>query len=185
MGNKNEFRKQQLIKLKNWWKQNQVVPSTLYQNLFAAPYFQTAQTIAITVSMATELPTQPIIQRALQLGKSIYIPKTYSNYSMDFFNLQAQKSISRTAFGVWEPEEIDPLNSVGADLTIVPALAVALDTKQRIGFGAGYYDRYLAQHPQTQSVVLALPPIVFQHADWEIDVLDYPVNHVITESRLI
>ncbi|MBA1394560.1 5-formyltetrahydrofolate cyclo-ligase, partial [Lactobacillus sp. XV13L] len=132
--------------------------------------------------MDDELPTQPIIQRALQLGKQVFVPKTYADYSMEFFNLDSQTKIQKTKFGVWEPAAVDPLSKSGADLTIVPALAIAADTHQRLGFGAGYYDRYLAAHPATTSVTLALPVVQLASATWHYQPWDYAIDYIITSE---
>ncbi|MCT6872449.1 MAG: 5-formyltetrahydrofolate cyclo-ligase [Bombilactobacillus mellis] len=179
MESKKIIRQQQQKKIQEWWHSPNLQIASLYQQLFAAPYFQKAQSIAVSLSMTNELPTQPIIQTALQLGKQVYLPKTGANRKMEFFDLAAQQQFQKTAFGVWEPDAIGPLGSKGADLTIVPALAVALDTKQRLGFGAGYYDHYLATHPTT-SVVLAIPPVAMPQAAWPVAKWDYSLDYIIT-----
>lgn len=179
MKSKESIRQQQLTEIKKWWHSQDLQIVSLYQQLFVAPYFQQARSIAIYLSMTNELPTQPIIQAALQLGKKIYLPKTGANRGMEFFDLEAQKQLQKTVFGVWEPEAINPLGSKGADLTIVPALAISIDTKERLGFGAGYYDRYLATH-STISVALAMPPVLMKHTTWPVSKWDYPLDYIIT-----
>nr|WP_010011048.1 5-formyltetrahydrofolate cyclo-ligase [Loigolactobacillus coryniformis] len=67
------------------------------------------------------------------------------------------------------------------DLLIVPGLAFT-GKGQRLGFGGGYYDRFLAQHPQT-TLGLALSPQFYPVADWPVEPFDIRIDQVITVSR--
>ena len=65
------------------------------------------------------------------------------------------------------------------DLVIVPGLAFALDSHVRLGFGGGYYDRFLAKYnPKTVSLVNS--QMQFQHAEWPVENTDIPVQTLIT-----
>ena len=82
MESKKIIRQQQQKKIQEWWHSPNLQIASLYQQLFDAPYFQKAQSIAVSLRMTNELPTQPITQTALQLGKRVYLPKTGSNRKM-------------------------------------------------------------------------------------------------------
>ncbi|UQS83386.1 5-formyltetrahydrofolate cyclo-ligase [Bombilactobacillus thymidiniphilus] len=174
---KSYIRKEQPKKIAAWLKQNTESLSKLYDKLFMCTAFQMANTIATTISMEHELSTKPIIQRARQMSKQVYVPQTLANNQMQFRLFNQETVLKPTQFGVLEPNNGEIL-AQGADLTIVPALAVSLDHNQRIGFGAGYYDRYLAK-VTTMSISLAMSPILFSETVWQVDDHDQPINQII------
>ncbi|WP_268912984.1 5-formyltetrahydrofolate cyclo-ligase [Lentilactobacillus sp. SPB1-3] len=143
----------------------------LYLQLFSSPLFKSSQTIGVTLSMAGELDTQPIIDQGNATGKRMVIPRTLPNFKMEFVELNSETSLEKTKFGVSEPINGSVINASDIDLIVVPGLAFAPDGA-RVGFGAGFYDRYLRNYVG-ETVSLALKPQYFPVAKW--DVTDYDV----------
>lgn len=125
----------------------------IHQKLFSSSAFQNAQTIGITLANEFEVATEPVIHYAKQQHKQIVIPKTLPKHQMAFYELTAETMLKRSSFGVLEPTNSHLFLPEQIDLLIVPGL-IFTKMGYRIGFGGGYYDRYLQQYPnKTASLV--------------------------------
>lgn len=104
-------------------------------------YYKQATTIGIYVSFNQEVHTIPFIEEMF-IDKKVCIPKI-EDHQMQFHQIESLKNIKRNSYGILEPENENTISKEQIDLLIVPI--VAFDKKyQRIGYGGGYYDRYLA-----------------------------------------
>ncbi|MBH9990961.1 5-formyltetrahydrofolate cyclo-ligase [Lactobacillus sp. W8092] len=180
---KPQMRAQQTARIANQIQQKPEQIAQLETRLLQLPQFQQAQTVAITYSMAQEIPTHKIIQTAQQQKKHVFLPQTLPHHQMLFRQINETTQWQRSNFGVWEPQT-GPILTQGADLTVVPCLAVAADSHKRLGFGGGFYDRYLAQ-VKTYSVVLVLPVMLFATATWPEAAYDYPITEIISNTKEI
>lgn len=106
--------------------------------------YQEADTIATFLSMSHEVDTRELIRQAQKDGKRVLIPKTAKNGHMDFVPYD-ESCLERSSFGVLEPQagEIVPPSEIA--LIHVPGLAWN-QKGYRIGYGGGYYDRYLVSY---------------------------------------
>ncbi|AYM03406.1 5-formyltetrahydrofolate cyclo-ligase [Levilactobacillus brevis] len=149
----------------------------LYRQLFALPAWQSAQRVATTISGGFELATQPIIDQAHAEGKIIAVPATLPHRQMAFHVVDEQTTFSTSSFGLQEPVNGAIIEPNAFDLIVVPGLVFAT-TRQRLGFGGGYYDRYL---PQTTGfkVALALPAQQAPEPNWPVDPFDVLLDAVL------
>ena len=140
---KAELRKQVLQEMKGLsQKQKQVMDRALTERFLNHPFYQEAKTIATYLSFPHEFQTQELIERALKDGKKVLIPKTYSKGRMDFVVYDPQQ-LKKTSFGLLEPQgDLEVVDPSQIDLIHVPGLAFTTEG-YRIGYGGGYYDRYL------------------------------------------
>lgn len=182
MVNKKELRKKQEDKLANYFQTADAILDTLnlYQQLRSLPVFQTANVIATTMSMPGELDTLPIINMAQLLGKQVVIPKTLPQLQMEFYQVDNKLTLEKTKFGVVEPKTGTVVTKAQIDLMIVPGLAFT-QTGVRVGFGAGFYDRYLSDY-QGDTVSLAVSPQYFDQPIWPVEDFDVKVDQVLTTS---
>lgn len=135
-------RQKEVLKIENI-KSRQLEEQALYEQLFQTPDWQTARSIAITLSMDFELNTHPIIIAAWQENKRVMVPKIV-NKKMIFVTIDSNTLYTSGSMSIKEPISSDQA-SEDIDLVIVPGLAFTKDGK-RLGFGAGYYDRFLKQY---------------------------------------
>lgn len=142
---KAELRKQVLQEMKAIsQEQKQFIDQTLTERLLQHPFYQEAKVIATYLSFPHEFQTQELIEQALRDGKKVLIPKTYPKGRMDFVVYDPQQLV-KTSFGLLEPQgNLEVVDASQIDLIHVPGLSFT--TKgHRIGYGGGYYDRYLEQ----------------------------------------
>ncbi|USS86723.1 5-formyltetrahydrofolate cyclo-ligase [Fructilactobacillus cliffordii] len=152
----------------------------LYQRLFATPEWLNAQTVAVTMSMDHEIPTQPIINVAQQLGKTVVIPRTFPGRRMRFYPLTVHTQLVKTHFGVIEPTNGEPVQADEIDLMIVPGVAFCTTNHQRIGYGGGFYDRFLADFSGATLALVQKEQLL--ETPWETDPFDVPVQQLLVED---
>ncbi|EOB31225.1 5-formyltetrahydrofolate cyclo-ligase [Streptococcus mitis 13/39] len=144
---KSELRKQVLQEMKALPReQKQLIDQALTERLLQHPFYQEAKVIATYLSFPHEFQTQRLIEQALKDGKKVLIPKTYTKGRMDFVVYDPQQLV-KTAFGLLEPQgDLEVVDASQIDLIHVPGLAFTTEG-YRIGYGGGYYDRYLEHFP--------------------------------------
>ena len=140
---KAELRKKILQEMKTLsQEQKQAMDRALTERFLHHPFYQEAKNIATYLSFPHEFQTQELIEQALKDGKKVLIPKTYPKGRMEFVVYNPQQ-LKKTSFGLLEPQgDLEVVATSRIDLIHVPGLAFT--TKgYRIGYGGGYYDRYL------------------------------------------
>ncbi|MBM7616637.1 5-formyltetrahydrofolate cyclo-ligase [Weissella uvarum] len=141
------------------------------------PEWQAAKVVALSLAQDDELPTQLLIQVALIQHKQVVLPKVRPQHQMDFIPVDAETVYERHKFGMLEPVG-DPLHDLKAiDVVVVPGLAFAADGA-RLGFGGGYYDRWLPK-VEAPTFGFTIPENYYQTAAWPTETTDQPVDHVL------
>ncbi len=151
------------------------------ERLFALPEFISARTIMFFASFRSEVETEPMIRRALHSGKRIILPKVRGKELSLFEIKDFDRDLVPGAWGIPEPCEAYPafLNDVA--LIIVPGAAFD-EWGNRIGYGAGFYDKLLPVFTKT-TVALAFELQIV--ANVPADSHDIPVQKIVTENRVI
>lgn len=111
------------------------------KNLFAQDDFLKADTVGFYEPIDGEIDVKPMIERANAFGKTVFLPRiTPKEILFDMFTSAAD--LVKGPLGIMEPkggEEAVP------EVLVVPGVAFDLE-RYRLGFGKGYYDKYLAKH---------------------------------------
>jgi len=160
------------------------ISAQLQQQLYQTDLWENAQTIGVYLSVGKEWDTRNIVDQALDSGKNIVVPKTIPDTKeLLFYQLDDPSQTVAAPFGLEEPdiEKTTLIDKKAIDLLIVPGL-VFTRNGYRIGFGGGYYDRFLANFTQ--------PTVSLVHTNQIIDTFpiesfDIPVNYLVTEQGLI
>lgn len=176
---KAELRKQVLHEMKAIPRTQKVTMDlALTERLLQHPFYQEAKIIATYLSFPHEFQTQELIEQALKDGKKVLIPKTYPKGRMDFVVYDPQQLV-KTSFGLLEPQgDLEVVDASQIDLIHVPGLAFTTEG-YRIGYGGGYYDRYLEQFAgHTMSTVYPC-----QIRDFSPENHDIPVQEVLIDER--
>lgn len=120
--------------------------------LFAHPYWQQAKTVYGYLSYNQEVRTLPILQRALDEGKSVAVPKVFGS-QMRFIRIDSLRDVAPGYRGIPEPIADGPCAQDETALILMPGLAFDAQGR-RCGYGGGFYDRYLAEHRQHRTLAL-------------------------------
>jgi 5-formyltetrahydrofolate cyclo-ligase len=151
------------------------------------PAWQQAGTIMSYVSFGSEVATPPLITAALAAGKRVAVPFCVREGRRLIASevLAFPDDLQPGTLGILEPrpESLRPLAPELIDLVIVPG--VAFDRAgNRLGYGAGYYDRFLATlKPGAVTAGLAFAKQIVASVYPEAH--DRPVDMVITETEII
>lgn len=133
----------------------------IMQRLFEWEGYRKAENILCYVSWRSEVQTQELIELALAQGRKVYCPKVHVHNSegdmktvqenrMDFYRIMDPDELRPGFQGIREPQETAEGFFAGEEnrgntLMILPGAVFDQDSFHRIGYGGGYYDRYLAE----------------------------------------
>ena len=113
--------------------------------LLSLPEYLDAKRVFAYFSVGREVKTQGIISRVLAAGKFVALPVCENGGNMSFRLISSLGKLRSGKFGIPEPAPDAPkLTPKAGDIMIVPALCCD-EHGHRLGHGAGYYDRCLAQ----------------------------------------
>lgn len=135
-------------------------------------FFKTAKTIGIYISFNQEVETISLIEEMLTI-KTICVPKIQSK-EMEFIAIDSLEKLKKNTYGILEPIDSQCVDKESIDLLIVPLLAY--DQKNyRVGYGGGYYDKYLkGYHGKTIGLAFAtqeVESIVTNKYDIPLDII--------------
>ena len=143
--------------------------------------YREADTLLCYVSKPIEVDTLPLIRRALADGKRVACPRCIEGTrEMEFYYIRSLDDLEKRTFGVLEPRVpgCEKLEDYTGSLCIVPALMYDLKG-YRLGFGGGYYDRFLAGYTgYTIGLTYRRNILRFLHYGR----FDVPVDMVVTED---
>lgn len=172
---KAELRKQVLHEMKAVpQKQKIAMDQALTERFLNHPVYHEAKVVATYLSFPHEFQTQGLIDQVLKDGKKVLIPKTYPKGRMEFVVYNPQQ-LAKTSFGLLEPQgDLEVMEPSQIDLIHVPGLTFTREG-YRIGYGGGYYDRYLENFAgQTMSTIYPC-----QIQTFNPDSHDIPVQEVL------
>lgn len=154
------------------------------ENLLALEEYSRAACIAVYAAAHNEVDTALIVQTAFTVGKRVLYPAVCGHH-MVLRQVEGVEQLSQGSFGILEPCSTGVDHQAdGVDLIVVPGVAFDL-SGHRIGYGKGFYDRFL-QHPGREAALVGLCHD-FQLIDGEIpaDRHDIRMEIIVTDQRTI
>lgn len=155
---------------------NQLITSDEYIN---------SDNVLVYVSYNQEVRTDILIKQSIKAGKNVYVPKVFKDKDvkyMEFVKIKSYQDLAPGYMGIMEPV-IDDYASLKDGLLVMPG--IAFDTqKNRIGYGGGFYDRYLQQHMSDfYKTAICFDYQIVEHIMSEE--FDIKPDKIITEKRII
>lgn len=118
----------------------------------ATELYRKAKTIYGYLPYNQEVRTVPMLEQALVDGKKVAVPKVYGD-EMKFIYLTDLTQVEVGYAGIPEPVADGPVADDPTALVLMPGLAFDKEGR-RIGYGGGFYDKFLAQEPEHSTIAL-------------------------------
>jgi len=183
--NKKQIRTEMIDTLKNMdLKKYNHSSQIIKDNFVASKAYTDARVIAITISRFPEVDTRPIIEAAWEQRKTVVVPRCIpKTREMDFRIINSFKDLETVYIDLLEPivAETKSIEKEQIDIQIVPGVVFS-EKGYRIGFGGGYYDRYLEGF-QGEMISLAFEAQTGKIIPVENH--DIPVEKIITENGIV
>src|SRR5574340_705049 len=125
-------------------------------HLLSLPEFAAAHVVMVFITFGSEVDTLPLLGCAIAQGKRVLAPRTdrAAKSLLPCEIRDPEQDLAPGAYGIREPREgCQPSDPGEIDLVIVPA-AVWGEDGYRVGYGAGYYDRFLKLVPRARRIGL-------------------------------
>lgn len=152
----------------------------LVEEFLALPQVEQADTVMLFWGVGRELDTQPILEALLERGKRVVYPVCLPGRQMETRAVTHPDDLVPGTFGIPAPHEGCPrVDKTGIGAVLVPCLMC--DRKgYRLGFGGGYYDRWLAGF---DGFTVCICPKDRMTDELPRDGYDVPVKLVLTDGE--
>ncbi len=165
--------------------ERQARSAKIFERLRALAAYEAARTVAVFVSCRSEVDTRPVVEDLLKRGRRAAVPRVTGKGEMEFHRItDPSLDLEDGAFGLREPrpalERVPP-----GDIDLLIAPGAAFDPRGfRVGYGGGFFDRYLRRlRPDCPVVSLAFEIQIVDRVPAEP--FDEPVGLIVTEDRVL
>lgn len=153
-----------------------VAASQRLGQLFAqSAAYQQAKTIYGYLPYNQEVRTVPMLCQAQKDGKRVAVPKVYGD-EMKFIYMEDLNRVEKGYAGIPEPIDDEPVADDPTALVLMPGLVFDKEG-HRIGYGGGFYDKFLAAEPEHPTLALCYAFQMLPHL--ETEEFDIPVDTVL------
>jgi 5-formyltetrahydrofolate cyclo-ligase len=159
--------------------------SNIRNMLFQTKEYKVCENLFIYISIGGEVDTHEIINKSLDLGKKVFVPKVNRNTrSMNAIQINSIKELVEVQpFNILEPKDNgEVIQEECIDLIIMPGLAFSKNG-DRLGYGGGYYDKFLKHNTKSPRIALAYDFQIFDSIP--VEVYDEKVSHIISERSIL
>ncbi|MDO9591865.1 MAG: 5-formyltetrahydrofolate cyclo-ligase [Erysipelotrichaceae bacterium] len=160
----------------------------LLNQLIASGLLEPAETVMLYMDFRDEARTSGIIEYLWKTGKNVVVPKVNKKADkLDLYSISTFGDLARSSFGILEPpkDRVPDVDPQQLDLILSPG--VVFDSQgNRIGYGAGYYDKLLPS-TRTDCLVcgLAFELQIVDPGLIPVEPHDVPLDFIVTEARFI
>lgn len=162
--------------------EREAIHQAIFRKVLASEPYQKAETIFAYWSTEDEIDTHAIIEDALRQGKRVCVPKCMPGHRMEPRQIGSEADLTEETFGIPEPGAhctVIPPEEI--QLCLVPALACDA-SGARLGYGGGFYDRFLPQTPAYRMALCAQDRILEEVPAQEHDIR---CHCIVTETEVM
>ena len=182
--NKNELRKEMSVKRDNLTRQQIYEKSKcIFNNLINSELLTNVYKVFSFVSYKSECDTSFIIDYCLKKHMGLSVPRV-NNDEMDFYSITGLQELKKGSYGILEPIGNNKTFPVSSDVIIMPGLVFDSEGN-RIGYGGGYYDRYISRYKEGLHIAICFDCQVIDNDIIEINVNDITPDIIVTDKRII
>ncbi|MBY0754620.1 5-formyltetrahydrofolate cyclo-ligase [Clostridium sardiniense] len=161
----------------------EAMDNNIIEKLMMNETYKSARGIFIYIGFGSEINTKIIIREALNSGKEVYVPKVIKK-DMILIKIDSLENLVTSSYGILEPiGDKSNLDVNKLELIVMPG--VAFDKSgNRLGYGGGYYDKFLEQNKiECKKIALSYDFQVLEKL--EVEEHDIKVDLIITENQII
>jgi len=152
--------------------------------LLALPEIAAAQTVMCYRSFRSEVSTDKIVENFRRMGKKLCFPLCEKAGIMHAYSPNDESAWKKGSFGIMEPVREASILIPPQDIELVICPLLSFDEAgHRLGYGGGYYDRYLPQCKRATKIAIAFEEQRLEQIP--TDCFDMAMDMVITENRTI
>lgn len=122
--------------------------TAIYEKLISLEQIKNAKTILCYMSTDIEVDTRPFLTKMFEMGKTVAVPRCIDNTrDMEFYCISSFEQTEKHTFGVFEPipQKCQKLRDFRNSVCVLPGLCFD-NEGYRLGYGKGYYDRFLSSY---------------------------------------
>lgn len=186
MNTKQNIRKELLKKRNTLTEEDcQNYSKMIEKQLLSSEQYRNAQILLIYAAYQKEVSTYSIIKHALSEGKKVFCPKVLSPEIMEFYQIFSLDDIVAGYKNIPEPKIIKtPYGNINQRHTLMVLPLIGFDSyKNRLGYGGGFYDRYLQYFPNMERIGLGFECQKYEHGI-PMEATDIKPNFIITETNI-
>lgn len=160
-----------------------VYSTIITKKVISSAEYINSDVILSYASFSSEVNTHFLINHALANQKKVAVPKTLEGHDMEFFYINSLKELSEGRYGILEPGDSAEKAEIVKDkkyLLILPGIAFD-EKRNRLGYGGGYYDRFLEKYKGYDIFKLMLAYELEKADSLPVDKYDMPSDRIITE----
>ena len=156
--------------------------NAICEQFLKLPEYQEATVVFAYMDCKNEVETKLVIEQCWKDGKTVAVPKVFGEI-MKYYVIHSYDDLEDGYFGIREPKHEQLQEIICEDgLMILPGVAFD-EQRHRVGYGGGFYDRYLEEHPEMKKIAFALEFQMFEEVPFEV--FDRQPEKIITEKRII
>lgn len=142
--------------------------------------YKEAKIVFAYMDCKNEVQTKKVIEQCWADGKVVAVPKVFGEI-MKYYAITSYEDLENGYFGIQEPKHEQLKEVICEDgLMILPGVAFD-ENRHRVGYGGGFYDRYLEAHPNMKKIAFAFEFQMFEEVPFEK--FDIQPDKIITENR--
>lgn len=151
----------------------------ILDQILKSEYYKACSSIYTYVSHDNEVDTRMLMKHAWADGKCVYVPKVESKGIMAFYRIKGMEELHAGKYGILEPIGSVAHIPTQNDMLIMPGVVFDYN-RNRIGYGGGYYDRFLSSLvAKPISIALCYEYQVVEALD--VDAHDMRPDNIVTE----
>ena len=141
--------------------------------------FKNAQKIGVYYPIGSEILTQDIIQELLSNAKEVFLPKVIGD-KMEFRRIVDFSNLEKGSFDIMEPKDDCKVDNK-LDVILIPTVGIT-PKGIRLGYGHGFYDRFLVENKVTTISLILEKQVVKNIPKSEHDVI---IDWIVTEDKIL
>ena len=154
----------------------------IFKKIIQLEEYKNAKTIALYKNLKNEVSTSKLIEESLKLNKKVVLPRVVQD-DLIFYQIHSLTDpFKKSSFGVLEPQNSNLIDKHTIDLVITPGVCFDKE-KNRLGFGKGYYDRFL-NTISVKTIGICFEEQIIKKKFLPKNEYDYQLDKIVTDKKI-